>query len=291
MENYQMNMLKAYSTMVSEYNKLQLQDHSKDSIAKGNALVSQGNKLLNIMKNHVQSLETLLSDCKYFVEEVEEDLSYPAPNDDYVYKTAYGMLSYKGRDYTPSKKKKIIKQPKEEQIRHLIKPINYYFHAKKVKKLKDITPMFYYYDNPNDKTYTPGLYCCVSPTIYVKVPFPEIIDSTKEYSRVRSIRCKYNSKSICDEKRSMMASRHRSNIRTCNFAHTGENIIKIGYPSRCASIPRFGNPSTLVKDIKLVNFTDIKNILMYGLSDILSASIWFDYNKITKRVLPDIDKA
>jgi len=204
------------------------------------------------------------------------------------------MLSYKGRDHIERKKqitipRPIVKSTKEENKRVLLHEIDYQFKTYTVDNLTNIKPMFGYYNNPSDKINPPGLYCCIVPSVYIKVPFPELIDSTREYSRVRSIRCKYRDKNICDEQRFKMARYHNSNLRTCNFAHRGEQIIKIGYQSRCSSIPRFGDPATLLRDVKNVNLEEIKNVIMYGLNDIISSAVWFDYNNISNVTYPDID--
>jgi hypothetical protein len=144
-----------------------------------------------------------------------------------------------------------------------------------VSDIKKIQPMFCYFKG--DQQYTEGIYCCIIPNVFIKVPFPEIIDSTKEYDRGHSIRCKYKTKKLCDDQRGKMAKYHKSQVRICNFAHNGEEITKIGYPSRCATIPNFGNPSTFANDLKIVDTSDIKNIMFYGVNDLIASAIWFDY--------------
>jgi hypothetical protein len=112
------------------------------------------------------------------------------------------------------------------------------------------------------------------------MPFPETVDSKKEYDRKHSIRCKYTTIEECLTQRQKMAKMYGSQIRICNFAHIGDRIIKIGHQFRCPSVPNFGNPQTMPQDIKDVKFSDIKNLMMYGLSDIATAMIWFDYHKV-----------
>jgi hypothetical protein len=207
------------------------------------------------------------------------------------------MLSYKGRDFIINDKKPTeenVQEPNKPQLkieRILIPDIGYYMKLYKVNKLDQIPPMFCYYENPDDKVNKPGLYCSIIPGVQIRIPFPTIIDSTKEYGRGSSIRCKYKSKDTCNEQRNKMAKYHNSGIRLCNFAHTGEKIIKIGYPSRCSIIPRFGDCSTLINDIKTVKMPDIKNILLYGLNDIATSAIWLDCNKISNVVYNDIEYA
>lgn len=294
-EHYKQNLENAFSSLVSQYNKLQLSDHTENSINEGTKLISNGSSLVSMLKRHIQSLETLLCDCEDFVDEVYDDLSHPQPEEDFVYSSAYGMLSYKGREHIERKKEKpspSINNPSnttEEYKRTLLPEVDYYFKAQHTNKLSTINPMFQYYNNPLDVVNAPGLYCCIVPGVYIRVPFPEIIDSTKEYSRVRSIRCKYRDKEMCDEQRLKMAKYHNSSLRICNFAHKGEQLVKIGYLSRCSSIPRFGDPSTLIRDIKNINLDEIKNVLMYGLNDIITSAIWLDYNKVSNVTYPNID--
>lgn len=349
-KNYQVQLNNAFSQLVGKYNKLLLKEHTINSITEGNNLLTHGTTLINTIKKHIQSLETLLCDCGDFVEDVYNDLSYPHPKEDFVYGTTNGMLSYKGREYIEKKKrtfpisylnacllnddkfigtnsttksnnsKSTTKSNNTNSNNHtnnitnsnnhtnnnnnkgsassmnnvnrtLIPDIGYRLKINTTDKLQSIPQMFKYYNNKNDKDNPPGVYCCIVPNVYIRVQFPSVIDSTKEYSRVKTIRCKYHDKLTCDDQRKKMANYHRSTLRTCNYAHKGDTIVKIGYPSRCSRLPRFGNPQTLGKDIKIIGINEIKNILMYGLSDLISAAVWFDYNKITKKTYSFINIA
>ena len=259
------------SELVKQYNRFQLADHSKDSLDEGNVILSNGVAIVQLLKSYVKKIESVLADCKDFIDEVEEDLSQQPREEDFLYHTANGMLSYICRDLITKKSK--IQIPPAIQPQHnrvFIKEINYHLRLPQVTNLKQIPPMFYLY-----KT---DIYCCISPNVYLQIPFSEMIDST-DHNRARSIKCKYKTKSSCSEQRNRMAKYHNTTTRTCNFAHSGEEIIRIGYPSRCASIPSFGNPATLTKDITNIDIDDIKNILLYGLSDCFTAAIWLDYHK------------
>lgn len=274
----------AFSDIVKKFNTLQLSNHSKASISEGNIILSTGVELLNQLKNYTKSLETLLSDCQDFIKEVEDDLSKKPHKEDFVYHTSNGMLSYLGRDLivknadskNTSNESKISNPVTIERV--LIPEIGYYMRLPVIQDVRKIPPMFYWYKG--DTQHSAGIYCCLIPGVFAKVPFPEIIDSTKEYNKGRSIRCKYRTKALCDDQRSKMAQYHDSQVRICNFAHTGEKIVKIGYPSRCAQVPNFGNPSSITNDIKSIDEDAIKNILMYGLNDIAVAAIYLDYTKI-----------
>lgn len=320
-------MSEKYSQIIKKLNQFQLSFNTKSSYNEGTEILKEGWKLLKNMKNQIISLETALCDCQDFVNDIENDLSTPLPKEDFVFTTKNNMLSYKGRDYIhktiektkelnkelnqiiiqeeekkeKQKKEKQKKQKEKQQqlqqsqnitIENInIKEINYMLNLPRVSNLNEIKHMFYYYNNPNDKINTPGIYCNILNNICIKVPFPNIVDSTKEYSRCRSIRCKYGSKKLCDEQRQKMAKYHNSSIRTCNFAHSGDLITKIGYPSRCATIPRFGDSSNLINDIKSIKIDDIKNLLLYGINDIFSSTIWFDFNKINNVTFSNIEYA
>lgn len=187
-----------------------------------------------------------------------------------------------------------VNQPNIRQYEYKkqkIEEVGYYMDFPTVSNFSDISPMFYYYDNPNDKINEPGIYCSIIQGVIIKIPFPVIVDSTREYSRGRSIKCKYEKRSVCDENRDSMAKRYNSELRKCNFAHEGEDIVKIGYPSRCSTMPRFGNASTLTKDINIVKISDIKNVLLYGLNDVIVSAIWFYHHKQRPGVYSRVDVA
>ena len=282
-----------FSDIVKKYNKFQLSNHSKESIDEGHIILNEGINLLNQLKMHVKSLETILSDCQDYLENVEEDLSQKPREEDFVFHTINGMLSYVGRDFIVKDKKKNSNansnangtsssqvEIKTSTERILINEIGYYMKLPIIYDIKKIPQMFYYYKGDNQ--YSTGIYCCLIPNVFIKVPFPEIVDSTKEYNKGHSIKCKYKTKLMCDDQRSKMAKYHDSQIRICNYAHSGEKIVKIGYPSRCPNIPNFGNPETLTNDIKIIDEDSIKNILLYGLNDMIIASVYLDYYKMNQ---------
>lgn len=164
-----------------------------------------------------------------------------------------------------------------------IPELSYTIKLNKVKSLKDIPSMFYYYEG--DKKNPPGVYCSFRDT-YMKIPFPEIIDSTKDQSRVRSIRCKYNTKEMCEQ----MSQKYNYKNKMCYYAHTGEKITKIGYNSRC-SIANFGNPSDFERNIKYVGLNDVKSLLLYGLNDVFISALCIDYNKYSGGGFSHLDEA
>lgn len=305
-----------HGSIVKTFNKLQLEDYTKKTISDSKQLLSNSNKLLKQLKQHTKTLETLMSDCVDFIEEITEDLSEPPKEEDFVFNSAGGMLSYIGRDYIPKTTmaehlsklanntnhivpttpilpiipaKPVLSNPVIERI--LIPELGYYLKLPTVTDLKQI-PLALYYLKPNkDSTQVPGIYMNLAQGNYVRIPFPEVVDSKKEYDRKHSIRCKYNSKQECDTQRSKMAKIYNSTVRVCNFAHNGETIVKIGYPSRCPSVPNYGNPTTMANDIKQINFNDVKNTLLYGLNDLISSIVWLDYNTATNLVMDKLEQA
>lgn len=295
---YSTTLENIFSSVVKKFNKLNLADHTNQTVEDAQILLKKGTDMLKSIKSHVKSLETLLSDCDDFVEEVIEDISKPPKEEEYVYHTAGGMLSYPGRDVLKTILAKPVKQepviPKPEQIvpqmeRTLIPEVGYYLRLPVVSNLKNIPQAMHYFKGNAE---TPaGVYMNLPNNNIVRMPFPEIMDSKREYDRTHSIRCKYQRIDDCNFQRSKMSKLYNSQVRTCNFAHAGDKIIKVGYPSRCPSVPDFGNPTTMSSDIKKVNMNDVNNMLLYGLNDIMCSVIYLDYNSVTDKVMSSLEKA
>lgn len=292
-----------FSSIVKKFNKMNLSDHTNQTIVDANILLKKGMSILHSMKSHVKSLEVLLSDCGDFVEEVTEDISIPPKKDEFVYHTSGGMLSYPGRDILktiltvkadrpsdrPTDTKPTDTKPTPTVERVLLTEIGYYLKLPIVTNLKHIPPALHYFKGNAD--IPQGVYINLPNNNIVRIPFPEIMDSKREYDRTHSIRCKYHSKDECNFQRSKMAKMHNSQFRTCNFAHIGDKIIKVGYPSRCPSMPDFGNPSTMSSDIKKVNMNDISNMMLYGLNDLICSVVYLDYSSINNRLMHSLEKA
>lgn len=317
MEGHINKITDAFSELVRTFNKFQLSDHTIETIKNGNSIVNDGNKLLSVLKHYTNAIESVIDDCSEYIDEITEDLSHKKPPEDFVYATSNGMLSYNGRDYLDkvllkkensnaqkrSSKHPLLASTKDTNMRvnmqshnytykkHKINEIDYCMEFPTVSNFADMSPMFYYYDNPNDTNNDSGIYCSIIQGVVIKIPFPVIVDSTREYSRCRSIKCKYEKRYLCDENRNSMAQRYNSEIRKCNFAHEGDSIVKIGYPSRCSTMPRFGNADTLAKDINIVKLGDIKNVLLYGLNDVIVSAIWFYHHKQKAGVYSRVDVA
>lgn len=151
-----------------------------------------------------------------------------------------------------------------------------------INNLSDMPPSLYWY--AGDSNNPQGVYTCLTNGFYIQVPFPNIIDSSQDSNKSRSVKCKNSTRVECLEERSNLANQYKSGIRECNFAHIGDNYTKIGTLFRCPNKPRFGNHNYLKDDICLIKDMDIKTILMYALSDILISSMWFQKNNVDKKI-------
>jgi len=347
---YDSELNNLFGTIVKIFTKLQLQDHTSNTIESSNKLLNIGGNILNNIKKHVKTIETLMCECSDFTDRITDDLSSEKPNDNFVYHTAHGMLSFPDREFitktilnynkkdkaqsTKIKLKKPQDQVSDERklvsdgrstaesklvsdgrstsesklvsdgsgtaesrntnlrtssftdlIRINIPNINYYLNVPYVNDVSEIPHSIYYVKNQ------PGLYIRLPNNNIARIPFPEIVDSKKEYDRKHSIRCKYVTKNECSIQRFKISKMYNSIVRVCNFAHMGDPLIKIGYPSRCPGVPRFGNPESLFNDIKYVEYNDIKNTLMYGLNDLISSIVWLDYTNVQDQIFNDLDIA
>ena len=272
---------------------LQLSDHNNQTISEAQQISKNINNWLTTMQYYTSNAKNLMSECDKLAFDIQNDLSV-LPVDNYVYHTTDGMLSYPGReiynkkplinlellkkiDKYAGKNEKPVNEKSEKRKNIVIEPFNYNIKLTNYQNITQAPESLFYYTGAENKE---GIYIKLLNGVSVKVPFPEIIDSKREFDRKHSIRCKYINKEECNLQRSKMAKIHSSLVRNCNFAHTNDPIIKIGYPARCPTIPQYGNPETIKTDIEKVTLSDIKNILLYGINDIICASIWLDKNNI-----------
>lgn len=195
--------------------------------------------------------------------------------------------------------KKIVKNPAKkseyEQTPILYKDVsNIYgkdigFNCKIpiINKLNEMPSALYWYKG--DQTNPEGIYTCLSRKFYIQVPFPNVIDGTKDFNRTCSIKCKYNTEQECLKIRKDLADRFNSELRDCKFAHIGDKYTKVGTLFRCPNIPRFGSHVFLDDDLENLPDYDMKMMLMYSLSDILLGALWFQKQKNNSMVLTNID--
>jgi hypothetical protein len=140
-----------------------------------------------------------------------------------------------------------------------------------IRKLHDMTPMFYWYDG--DAYYKKGIYTCISNGFYVRVPFPNTKSINNQNFKTNSIPCKYETKEICSKNKKAISDIYKTEVRYCSYVHKKERFEKIGSGYKC-SIEDFGNHIRLNSDLDYIKISDIKRILMYALSDALLSTIW-----------------
>jgi hypothetical protein len=156
-----------------------------------------------------------------------------------------------------------------------------------INKLNEIPSALYWY--AGDKNNPKGVYICISRKFYVQIPFPNVIDGTRDFNRKCSIKCKYESKEECLKLRTDLAKRYNSSIRECNFAHKGEKYVRVGTTFRCPTMPHFGRHSSLKNDLENLPDYDIKMMLLNALSDIFISKLWFQRQKNDNLILHNID--
>jgi hypothetical protein len=217
------------------------------------SFVFQG-KYKNMSWGDIEDIEDKRDEVIASSEEIEKKLSKPI-------------------DKIPLKKINIldkIKLPKEISIRM-------------VSRLDNLPPAFGWYSG--DKTHREGIYIRFPENMFVRIPFPNVIDGTQNYTRNKTIKCKYETKDQCDENCKFLADRYNTKIRECLFAHKGDVYSKVGTNFRCPSNPRFGNHAHLKTDIEEMKADDIKPVLMYALSDILNCFLWSDFHHSDDRIV------
>lgn len=142
-----------------------------------------------------------------------------------------------------------------------------------VKNLKDIPPMFYFYDG-GDNPYKKGIYTCLAPGFCVKVPFPSTISTTNPNFKINSIPCKYETRDACTKNKKNISEIYKSDVRECFYVHKKEKFAKIGSFYKC-NMDDLGNHDTLNSSIDHLNTSDVRRLLMYSLSDSLISALWY----------------
>lgn len=141
-----------------------------------------------------------------------------------------------------------------------------------IKNLKDMTPVFHWYNG--DNFYKKGIYICLAPGFYSRVPFPNLFASSHPNFKNNSISCKFETLEACANHKKKISEIYNSDIRECTYVHKKEKFVKIGSFYRC-NRESFGNHESLAIDMDFVNISDIKRILMYSLSDSLLSVLWY----------------
>jgi hypothetical protein len=146
-----------------------------------------------------------------------------------------------------------------------------------VDNIKKINPLFNYYKG--DDNLTKGLYVSICKGMYVKMCFPEIIDSKK--NKEKTIKCKFYNNINCNK--------NNSN-KNCNFTHKNEKFKKINNIYKCR-LESLGNLMSLDHDLNVLQIDDIKKLLLYSLSDLYIVHLWFQnkYHDSSELILHNID--
>jgi len=258
-------LIRIYKDASDEMNIIQCEPRTFETIGKARNYVEKYRKLLDTIQKQAKKLVTLTDNCEELAESLQDDIDTPR-SDDFVYQTKRFMLNYKSSDMKNiSPKIKEIPQ-KIETVAVNLSAFGYSMHLPTIRTMEELHKLhsIYYCEE------TKSIWMVLPGANLVKIPFPDIIDCTKSTEKTNSIRCRYQSKAICGD--------NKQGFWTCSYAHTGEKMVKLGYPIRCPTVPNFGNPTTIRRDIQHVKLNDIKSLLMYGLNDLIVAAVWLNYN-------------
>lgn len=157
------------------------------------------------------------------------------------------------------------------------------FALKEVSSLDDLQSAIAWY--VGDKTHRSGIYIRLLENMFVRIPFPDVIDGAHNFARTKTIKCKYETEDKCLENRRFLANKFKTELRECLFAHHGEPYTKVGTNFRCPALPRIGNHANLKSDIDAIKANDIKPLLMYALSDLLTCVIWHDFHHSDDKII------
>ncbi len=265
-------LIKVHKNVASDVDKLYHETRTVQTIESARHILQNYNQILSTIQKQAEKIHNIIENCKKFTYELENDIDTPR-SEEYVYQTKSFMLNYKSTDEI-SQIKEISQKINELPVR--VEPLGYLMTLPIIKSLKDLHHQhsIYYCEE------TKSVWMVLPGSNLMKIPFPDIIDSVKTNEKINSIRCRYQTKALCSN------SKHWS----CSYAHSGEKMIKLGYPIRCPSVPNFGNPATIREDIRNIKMTDIKSLLMYGLNDVMIAAIWLNYNNKKDQCYDSIDR-
>jgi hypothetical protein len=270
------NIEKVYLQINDSFINLLTMDYDMETYKNSNDILKKSVDILTILNNHTVKFKKLIEECKCFNADIKDLLIEPKPY--YVFHTSKGMLSYEGKDFI----REII--PKKETINPIItiKELNYPVKISTISHLQNLPEAFHYYrgdrDNPE------GIYIRLLNNNIARIPFPDIIDAKKDFERKNTIKCKFGTTEECNNNKNRFQKG-----KSCNFAHVGDKITKICYPSRCNTIPNIGNPETFYSDIRKINYIDGKNLLLYGLNDVMISSLWFSHNMISGKIMNNLE--
>ena len=144
-----------------------------------------------------------------------------------------------------------------------------------VECLNDIKPSLYW--NSGTDGSKQGIYICICNGFYVEVPYAALAASNSG-TREKTVICKHELFEKCLAFRKANSAKFNTPIRECNYAHVGDNLIRVCISARCPNAPDFGRIDTLKTDLKRATTRELRTILMYSLSDLLLAALWHQHS-------------
>lgn len=278
---------------IKKMRSLLMEADSVDLLEKINKCSGELQLILTVLSDKVRIIKNIISESKDRVKNIhsKDNTTNNTTNNmfNFVFKTKSGSLSW-GDISEKEKQSCVVSKHETKTAVSDTRTITEIYDVKipsitlnTVNYLNRIPPMFHWYNG--SKAIGEGIYVNIAPNLYVMVPLPDTIDGTREFNRNNTVRCRNADKKDCDRYRAYVAKKYGSQIRSCNYSHIGDRLIKIGNSNRCRELTGFGNHSTLISDIARVSENDIKNILMYALSDILLAHMWAKANNFLKPVV------
>ena len=102
MDAHRKTITSTCSAVLKNIRQFQLLEPSVEHVKQGDGIIAEGVQILNLLKQYVQSLETELTYCQEHIDEANDELTYEEPNDDFVFNTNNGLLSFRGRPFMNS---------------------------------------------------------------------------------------------------------------------------------------------------------------------------------------------
>jgi hypothetical protein len=261
--------------------------------------------ILDQHKKMVTLMENLMGECRDKAAEIREEQEmkkkYDSKESDkfsFVFKGRYKNMSWGDISDIEDRRENVIHESKKIETSLSASHVEIPWKSidtldgvslpkdvkiRMVPRLDNLPPALGWYSG--DKKHRAGIYIRLPENMFVRIPFPNVIDGTQNYTRNKTIKCKYETIDQCLENRKFLADRYSTDTRECLFAHKGDTYAKVGTNFRCPVNPRFGNHTHLKTDIESLKADDIKPVLMYALSDVLACFLWSDYHHSNDRIV------
>jgi hypothetical protein len=257
-------------------------------VRNGNDIIKQKNVSSDIMTGYSSAIERLYShlstinntlkqhtfDCDFKLNTIQNTIQDSKKSlFKFIEKSDTGLMVIK--DYADDDE--ILEEEKKTTSKTLI--LNSLYDVSipttkftSIESIDKIPQCFYFLKGDSNRK--AGVYMCISPNTYIRVPFPDTKYCTDPNTKTNCIRCKHITKENCNEIRKNYIKRGGV-VNACTFVHKNEKYSKIVNNYRCQDNPSFGNFKTLAEDMKNIRLKDIKTIMMYAMSDLLLVYMWF----------------